>query len=387
MSRSVTLLVAAVVLALSVWFSAAAVLPGLAAAHGLTLASLAGLTTATQVGFVAGALTLAATGLPDRRDPRVVFAASAVLAALANAALLVVRPDSAAALVSRAVVGAGLAGVYPVGLKIAVGWSEARRGLITGLLVGALTLGSALPHLVVLTGGPDWRMTIVATSLAAIVAASLTLGIGLGPFHRRAARLRIAALALAWSDRRIRLAFAGYFGHMWELYAFWAWVAAIAAASAAAIVAEPVRFGAVVAFAAIALGGLLCIPAGWLADRFGRAWVAGGAMAISAAAGLAAAAGFGAAPWLVALLLIVWGSAIVADSAQFSSLVADAAPPESAGSLMALQTALGFALSAVTVQALPAVASLIGWPLALAALAIGPVLGAGAMWRLTRPAG
>jgi MFS family permease len=387
MSRSVTLLVIAVVLALSLWFSAAAVLPGLAAAHGLTLAALAGLTTATQIGFVAGALTLAATGLPDRRDPRAVFAASAVLAAAANAVLLVARPDGIAALLSRAVVGAGLAGVYPVGLKIAVGWSEARRGLITGLLVGALTLGSALPHLVAFTGGPDWRLTIVSTSLLAVVAAALTLGIGLGPFHRRAAKLRLGALALAWSDRRIRLAFAGYLGHMWELYAFWAWVAAIAAASAATLVAQPSRFGSAVAFVAIALGGLACIPAGWLADRFGRAWVAGGAMAISAAAGLAAAVGFGAAPWLVALLLILWGSAIVADSAQFSSLVADAAPPDRAGSLMALQTAVGFALSAVTVQALPAVAALIGWPLALAGLAIGPVLGAAAMWRLTRPAG
>jgi MFS family permease len=393
MTRSVTLLVIAVVLALSLWFSAAAVLPGLAAAHGLTLAALAGLTTATQIGFVAGALALAATGLPDRRDPRAVFAAAAVLAAAANAVLLVVRPDGAAALVSRALVGAGLAGVYPVGLKIAVGWSEARRGLITGLLVGALTLGSALPHLVVLTsgrlaGGPDWRLTVVATSILAVAAAALTLGIGLGPFHRRSARLRVGALALAWTDRRIRLAFAGYLGHMWELYAFWAWVAAIASASAAAsaasVIVDPVRSGAAVAFVAIAAGGIACIPAGWLADRFGRARIAGGAMAISAAAGLAAAIGFGAAPWIMALLLIVWGSAIVADSAQFSSLVADAAPPESAGSLMALQTALGFALSAVTVQALPAAAALIGWPPALATLAIGPVLGAAAMWRLTR---
>ncbi|WP_144187087.1 MFS transporter [Elioraea rosea] len=392
MARAVTLLVVAVVLALSLWFSAAAVMPGLAAEHGTTLAALAGLTTATQLGFVAGALSLAATGLPDRRDPRVVFAASAVVAAGANAGLLVLHPEGWAALASRFIVGAGLAGVYPVGLKIAVGWSEARRGLITGFLVGAVTLGSGLPHLVVLTGGPDWRATIVATSALALLAAALVFGVGLGPFHRRAARLRLGVLGLAWSDRRIRLAFAGYFGHMWELYAFWAWVAAIAAASSGAVVANPRAFGAAVAFAAITLGGLACVPAGWFADRIGRARIAGGAMVISAAAGLASAIGFGGAPVIVAALLVVWGSSIVADSAQFSSLVADNAPAESAGSLMALQTALGFALSALTVQLLPWFAGLAGWPFALAALAIGPILGAAAMGRLDamgvrRPAG
>lgn len=379
---SLALLVVAEVFGLSLWFSAAAVLPGLAEHAGASLAALAGLTTATQAGFVCGALCLAATGLPDRIDPRRLFALSCLGAAAANAALLVLPPQGMAAHLSRALVGAALAGVYPVGLKIAVGWSERRRGLITGLLVGALTLGTALPHVVVLTGGPGWRVTIVATTALAVAAAGLILFAGLGPFHAKAARLRLGVLGLAWTNRRIRLAFAGYFGHMWELYAFWAWVSPIAATSAAGQVADAARFGAAVAAAGIALGGLACIPAGWLADRFGRARIAGAAMAVSAAAGLGAAAGFGGAPWLMALLLGLWGGSIVADSAQFSSLVADNAPRESAGSLMALQTALGFALSAVTVQALPAFAGAAGWPAALAALAIGPVLGAAAMARL-----
>jgi MFS family permease len=381
-TRSLTLLVASQVLALSLWFSAAAVLPGLAAAHGMTLAALAGLTTATQAGFVAGALALAASGLSDRRDPRCVFALAAVVAAAANAALLVLYPEGVAALASRALVGAALAGVYPVGLKIAVGWSERRRGLITGLLVGALTMGTALPHVVVLTGGTDWRATIAATSLLAVVAAGLILGASLGPFHRSAAALRFGVLGLAWTNRRIRLAFAGYFGHMWELYAYWAWVAVVAAASARETVASPHRFGAAVAAVSIAAGAIACIPAGWLADRFGRAKVAGAAMACSAFSGLAAALLFGGAPWAIAAALFLWGLSVIPDSAQFSSLVADNAPPDRAGSLMALQTALGFGLSAVTVQVLPAVAAASGWPAALAALAIGPVLGAAAMARL-----
>lgn len=395
MTRSLILLVAAQVLGLSLWFSAAAVLPGLAAAHGTTLAALAGLTTATQAGFVAGALALAASGLADRRDPRRVFAVSALAAAAANAAVLVLHPEGIAALASRALVGAALAGVYPVGLRIAVGWSERRRGLITGLLVGALTLGTALPHAVALTGGADWRTTIVATSALAVLAAVLILGAGLGPFHRRAAALRLGVLGLAWTDRRIRLAYAGYLGHMWELYAYWAWVASIAAASARGRSADPERFGSAVAALSIAAGAAACIPAGWLADRFGRARVAGGAMGCSAASGLAAALLFGGDPWAISAALFLWGLSVIPDSAQFSTLVADSAPPDRAGSLMALQTALGFALSAVTVQALPAVASLAGWPAAVAALAIGPVLGAAAMARLaalgprplSRPAG
>lgn len=381
-AASLALLVVAQVFGLSLWFSAASVLPGLAAEAGTSLAALAGLTTVTQIGFVTGALALAATGLPDRVDPRRLFAACCLAAAGANAALLVLPPQGMAAHLSRALVGAALAGVYPVGLKIAVGWSERRRGLITGLLVGALTLGTALPHLVVLTGGPGWRVTIIATTVLAVVAAGLILFASLGPYHAKAARLRLGVLGLAWTNRRIRLAFAGYFGHMWELYAFWAWVAPIAAASAAGQVEDARRFGAAVAAVSIALGGVACIPAGWLADRFGRAKIAGFAMAVSAAAGLGTALGFGGAPLLVAALLVLWGGSIVADSAQFSSLVADNAPRESAGSLMALQTALGFALSAVTVQALPGFAVLAGWPLALAALAIGPVLGAVAMARL-----
>nr|MCU0985346.1 MFS transporter [Acetobacteraceae bacterium] len=212
---SLTLLVVAQVFGLSLWFSAAAVLPGLAAEAGVGLAALAGLTTATQIGFVIGALTLAATGLPDRVDPRRVFALSCLAAAAANAALLVLPPQGIAVHLSRALVGAALAGVYPVGLKIAVGWSVARRGLITGLLVGALTLGTALPHLVVLTGGPGWRVTIVATTALAVVAAGVILLAALGPFHATAPRLRLGVLGLAWTNRRIRLAFAGYFGHMW----------------------------------------------------------------------------------------------------------------------------------------------------------------------------
>ncbi len=183
----------------------------------------------------------------------------------------------------------------------------------------------------------------------------------------------------------MRLAFLGYFGHMWELYAFWAWIgAAEQAAFAGPLGSGAVDAARLLTFAAIALGGLMCVPAGWLADRIGKAQVAGGAMAISGSAAVATALAFGGPVWLAVVLVLLWGAAVVPDSAQFSALVADAVPAERAGSLMTLQTAIGFTLTFFTVQAVPSVAAAIGWPWTLAAMALGPAAGIAAMQRLAR---
>ena len=373
------------VLVLSVWFSSAAILPALAAAHGLEARALAGLSTATQIGFVFGALAMAIGGVPDRFDPRRVFALSATLAAVANLGLLWLAPDGTAAIGSRLLAGAALAGVYPVGLKIAMGWSLARRGLIASLLVGALTLGSASPHLAALLGGADWRLTLQITSTAALLGGMLMLPGQLGPYHARAQAFNPKAISQLWTNRGVRLACLGYFGHMWELYAFWAWVAAIAATAATRAGHEQaLSFGSGVAFLSIALGAAACVPAGWYADRAGKAPVARLAMIGSAVSGLLAATSFAFAPlWLLTLCLIVWGICIIPDSALFSALVADHAPPELSGSLMTLQTAIGFAITILTVQSLPLLADHAGWPIAMALLAIGPLLGQWAMARLS----
>ncbi|MEM9138845.1 MAG: MFS transporter, partial [Pseudomonadota bacterium] len=228
---SISILILSQIAVLAVWFSSAAVLGEMGAEAGLTTARLAWLSTATQVGFGVGALVYAALGLADRYDPRVVFAVSAALSAGANALLLAVPIGGTEAILLRALTGAFLAGVYPVGMKIAVGWTEVNRALLVGTLVGALTLGSAAPHLIALAGGADWRVTIIATSAIATVGGLSILVIGLGPFHAKAPRLDITAIALAWTNRRIRYAILGYVGHMWELYALWAWVGVIAAGS------------------------------------------------------------------------------------------------------------------------------------------------------------
>lgn len=383
--RSIAILIASQVAVLSVWFSSAAVLAEMAGEAGLAPRRLAWLSTAVQAGFAGGALVYAALGLADRFDPRRVFALSALAAAGANAALLAAPIGGAEAVALRAATGFFLAGVYPVGMKIAVGWAKADRALLVGSLVGALTLGSASPHLVALWGGADWRVTIAATSALAIAGGLAMLAAGLGPHHARAPGLKISAMALAWTDRRIRLAILGYVGHMWELYAFWAWAGVIAGASyAAAGMAEPAWAAKLTAFLAIALGGIACVPAGRWGDRFGKARVAAWAMALSGAAALAAALCFGGPAWLMALVLVAWGLAVVPDSAQFSALVADHAPPERAGSLMTLQTAIGFALTAVTVQVTPMAAAAWGWPAVLAVMAAGPFAGVAAMRALMR---
>lgn len=384
-ARSVAALAAASVLCLSLWFVSAAILPEIVAEGGLAPGRAAALSSAVQIGFVVGALALAVHGTADRYDPRRVLVGSAVLAAAANLGLLVTPPGGVSQMALRALTGAGLAGVYPVAMKIVVGWGTRDRGALVGLVVGAVTVGSALPHLLAVLGGADWRTTVVAASALALLGGLAGGLAAIGPHHVRAARFDPGALRLAWTDERLRLAYLGYLGHMWELYAFWAWIGAAATVSFAAPLGDRATDAArLLTFASIALGGLLCLPAGRLADRLGKARVAQGAMAASGAAGLATSLAFGGPAWLVALLVLLWGAAVIPDSAQFSALVADAAPGERAGSLLAFQTALGFTLTFFTVQAVPAAAAWLGWPATLALMALGPAAGIAAMERLVR---
>ncbi len=386
--RAIGLLILAEILAMSLWFVSAAVVADMARETPISAAARAALSAAVQAGFVVGALTSAFLGIADRHDPRKVFALCAFAAAAANLALIWAPLGGAAAVGLRFVTGAALAGVYPVGMKIAVGWGVKDRGLLVGLLVGGLTLGSAAPHLLAFLGGADWRATVIAASALAALGGALALLTRTGPHHARAAAFNPAAIRLAWTDRRIRAAYGGYLGHMWELYAMWAWIGTALTVSYAmrmplAAAEDAARL---TAFASIAAGALACGAAGWAADRIGKAELTVIAMAASGASALAAAASFGGPVWLVAAVALVWGVAVIPDSAQFSALIADFAPPDAAGSLMTFQTALGFALTAVTVQATPMAAEAVGWPLTLALMALGPAFGIRAMAPLLRTA-
>ena len=384
--RSVALLVAAEIAAMSLWFVSSAILGDLRAELELSPAAAALLASSVPAGFVVGALGVAFTGLADRVDPRRVFALAALLAALVNAAFAWLPPGGTASVLARFATGVALAGVYPVGMKIVVGWGTADRGWLVGLVVGGLTLGSAAPHLLSWVGGADWRLATLAASSLAALAAALALLTTLGPHHAVQPRLQPGAVALAWTDRRIRRAYLGYFGHMWELYAMWAWIGPALAVSYARQLepAAAASLAKLTAFVAIGAGALLCPPAGRLADRIGKARLTIAVMAASGLSAVLAGFVFGGPVWLVALVVVLWGASVIPDSAQFSALVADYAPPALAGSLMALQTALGFALTILTVQLTPFVAGALGWPALFWILALGPLVGIVSMRGLTR---
>ncbi|MEO1330459.1 MAG: MFS transporter [Pseudomonadota bacterium] len=385
-TRAIALLAVAEILAMALWFSSSAAIADMERQAPLTDAAKAMLSSGVQAGFAIGAILYAVAGWADRYDPRKVFAVSAAFAALANALVLLAPIGSAGAIAARVLTGALMAGVYPVGVKIAVGWGQSDRGFLVGLLVGALTLGSAAPHLIAYLGGADWRIAVGGASLLALLGAGLALAIRLGPHHASAPAFDAAALRLAWRDERIRLAYAGYLGHMWELYVLWAWIGVALAASFSAQMAGEAALSSakLAAFAVVAIGAVASIAAGKLADRIGKAETTILAMIGSGSAAVAAALAYGGPPWLLIAIALVWGAFVIADSAQFSALVADYAPPERAGALVTLQTALGFALTVVTVQLAPWLAGWIGWPGVFLTLALGPLAGTLAMLRLKR---
>ena len=371
------------VLALSVWFAGAAALPALSQTIALSPIRAAALSSAVQLGFVFGAITSAFVGLADRYDARRVFALGAAAAGALSLITLLLPPGSAAMIVARVGVGAALALVYPVGMKLAASWARGDAGLLIGLLVGALTLGSAAPHLApVLTDGLDWRAPFALSGAAALLSAVLIGFSRVGPAFRTAPRFQPRAALAALRDPALLRVNLGYLGHMWELYAFWAWVGVFLTAWIGARALElPVPVGGYT-FAIVAVGAPSALGAGWLADRLGRTTVTSLAMALSGACAVGAGLAWNAPPVVMAMLLLVYGVTVIADSAQFSAAAAELAPADRAGSILTLQTALGFALTLVTVQLLPLWADVVGWRWAFAPLALGPALGVWAMLSL-----
>lgn len=380
--RALALLGAAELLGMSLWFSASAVTPALRAEWQLTESAAGWLTTAVQFGFVAGTLLSALLNLPDVLSSRRLFTLCAVAGAAVNAGFGLFAGSFASGVCLRFALGFFLAGVYPPGMKIMATWFRRGRGTALGVLVGALTLGKAAPYLVNAVGSADWRANVLFASALALVGGLLVLCfVGDGPHALPAAKFDFTQVARVFSNRGVRLANFGYFGHMWELYAMWTWAPVMIRASLAAHGAEASLAEAGV-FLVIGAGGAGCVAAGLWADRVGRTAVTSVAMCVSGACCLLVGFLYGAHPALLLGAAAVWGASVVADSAQFSACVTELGDPRYMGTALTVQTCCGFLLTTASIHLIPLLVDKVGWRYAFVALAPGPALGTLAMLRL-----
>ena len=374
----------ALVLSLTTWFSATAIMPELTKLMSLSLSQATWFTNSVQAGFVLSALIVSLLSLLDIYKSSTIMAISACIAGIANA-LLILEPGIAISLLSRFITGMALAGIYPTVIKFIATWFKKGRGFAMGIMLSALTLGSAMPHLIRAVGIQfDWKLVIILSSLACLIAAVLfAFVLHDGPHQFSKTKTDVNQLGRIIRDRPVMLANMGYFGHMWELYAMWGWF--FAYAIAAKSTGLGLENAALLTFLVIAAGAPGCVMGGWLADRIGRCYATIFLMVISGISALLIGLCFNGPPWLFIIIALIWGLTAVADSAQFSAAVTELSDQSRVGSALAFQMGVGFAITIFVIWLLPIAAEYLGsWRWVFLILVPGPFLGALSMLLLRR---
>ena len=378
------ILCVSVVLSMTTWFSATAVTPELKAAWALSDGQVAWLTNGVQIGFVVGALLASVVNLADIVRLNRLMAGASIVAAGVNA-LLLLEPGPLGAILCRFATGVALAAVYPPAMKLVSTWFVRNRGLALGAVVGALTLGSSMPHLFrTLTERIDWHVVIGLSSAASLLAGlSFLLFAREGPYPFGKAVFSPRQIARVLRDRDLLLVNIGYFGHMWELYAMWAWLLIFVRMAIEGTV--PASTASLLTFIAIAAGLVGCVAGGILSDRFGRTATTAGFMIVSGLCAVLIGFAFNGPTWLIVAIAVVWGMAIVGDSPLFSAAVTELSDRDFVGTALSLQMGLGFALTVFVIWLMPQIANWLGsWQWTFAFLAPGPIVGAWAMLRLRK---
>ena len=389
--RILALLSLAELLGMSIWFAASAVAAQLGARWHLSVSEIGWLTAIVQLGFVVGTATSALLNLADILPARRLFATSALVGAVANT-LLLSAPTYGVALACRFATGFALAGVYPPAMKMISTWFRSQRGLAVGTVVGALTVGKAGPYLVHAIPGAGVTPVVLSATIAALLSAVIVAVAYVdGPYPFPPRPFSWGLVATVFRERRFRLATGGYLGHMFELYSAWTWLPVFVAASttAAGMAAGAAHdsLASVIAFAAIAIGGIGCVWGGRVADRRGREWLVTWAMAASGACAVIIGFTYGQSLLLLIPVALAWGFFVIADSAQFSVLVTESVPPHAVGTALTVQTSMGFLLTMVSIQLVPPVQHFVGWRWAFVMLALGPIAGIAAIRRLVNARG
>ncbi|ALC90579.1 MFS transporter [Bacillus sp. FJAT-18017] len=364
--------------ALSLWFSASVIAPELIAAWNLSSYSEAWLSASVPVGFVIGSLVSSYFGIADRLNPRKVFAASAFLGAILNA-LLILVDHAFFGILLRLLTGIALAGVYPIAVKILSQWFPKNRGFAIGILIAALTIGSSLPHFVIMFFSSfNWKLVIISSSVLALLSAFVIIFLLKdAPVKSKRMPVSLKLIKKVVMNKPVMLANYGYFGHMWELYAMWTWLPAFLTASFLTYSPEiPHWFIALSSFISIGIaGGIGCVLGGLISDKIGRANLTIISMFISAICSIIIGFTFGSFIWLTLIISMIWGMSVISDSAQFSAAVSEKAEIEYVGTALTFQMCIGFLFTIFSINLIPTIQRIVGWEWVFTILSIGPLMG------------